>query len=103
MTLEQAFFRFLKYNNILHLFKVNKKYEVNYAKIKCVYFIDESFSIDDIKYQPYIGFWRQVDDAWCDLLYDLDIDEEYGDYKFKRYDIRDFKQRLKSYKIYDNI
>ena len=97
MTLLHAFIIFLKYNNLLYLFKENKKSHVNYNVIRSVYFFDESFTFNNTK-QPN-GFWTKVDDAWCDLLYESLLDDEYGDYKLDVWEIEKFFKELKSHKL----
>jgi hypothetical protein len=97
MTLFQAFIIFLKYNNLLYLFKENKKTHVNYNVIRSVYFFDETFCFSDTK-QPN-GFWAKVDDTWCDLLYESLLDEERGNYKLDDWEVEKFIKELKKHKI----
>lgn len=97
MTLLQAFIIFLKYNNLLYIFKENKKSHVNYNVIRGVYFLDETFYFNNTR-QPN-GFWARVDDAWCDLLYEALLDDEYGNYKLDELDIEKFFKELKLHKL----
>lgn len=97
MTLLQAFIIFLKYNNLLYLFKENKKSHVNYNVIRGVYFFDETFSFNNTKQSN--GFWTTVDDVWCDLLYESLLDDEYGNYKLDEWEIVKFFKELKLHKL----
>lgn len=102
MTLCNMFFRFLKYNNIIHLYKKNLSNNNKITAIK-IGAVKPSSYIVLLNFSETIegfDFWHNIDTIWYEkILKELNLNNKNRYYKLNEMEIKLFYSLFNKYKL----